>query len=49
VALTTLKNLASVVYSPSRGTLLYCFIALAASARLSKITSAVPIDLPDLS
>lgn len=36
-------------HSPSKGTPLYCFMALSASAFLSKCTSAVPRLRPDLS
>lgn len=38
-----------VFHLPSKGTLLYWVIAFCASRRLSNTTSAVPIDLPDLS
>lgn len=38
-----------VSHLPSKGTLLYWVIAFCASRRLSNTTSAVPIDLPDLS
>ena len=34
---------------PSKGTLLYCFMAFMASVFLSNITSAVPRDLDDRS